>query len=265
MECTVRMIADWMAEWADPSWAESYDNVGLLIGHEDAAVDTVVTALDVTEGAIAYAVREGAQMIVSHHPLLFRGAKTIVDGDRDGARLLMLIENHLAVCAAHTNMDAALGGTNDIAAEKLGLTDVVPIEPVPGDDSGAGMGRIGRLPAAMTVRQFAELVKEVFDIPSVRMISSDPDAVIQKTALCTGKGMGFYKVARMAGAEIYLTGDVTYHEAEEALATGAHIIDAGHFGTEFPIAEAIAQYLQQQDETLTVLPYREARDPFTVV
>ncbi len=265
MECTVRMIADWMAEWADPSWAESYDNVGLLIGHEDAVVDTVVTALDVTEGAIAYAVREGAQMLVSHHPLLFHAARTIVDSDRDGARLLTLIENHLAVCTAHTNMDAALGGTNDIAAEKLGLADVVPIIPVSGDDSGAGMGRIGFLPQSMTVRQFAERVKDVFDIPSVRMISPDPDAVVRKAALCTGKGMDFFKPARSAGVEIYLTGDVTYHEAEEAIATGAHIIDAGHFGTEFPIAEAIAQYLQQQDETLTVLPYREARDPFTVV
>ena len=146
LEITVRMIADWMAAWADPAWAEDYDNVGLLIGHEQQEVDTVVTTLDVTEGAIDYAAKVGAQMIVSHHPLMFRPTRRIVDSDRDGARLLKLIERQLAVCAVHTNMDAALGGTNDIAAERLGLLDVCPLQPV-NDASGAGLGRIGSLRA----------------------------------------------------------------------------------------------------------------------
>ena len=120
MGCTVKEIADRMDGWADPAWAESYDNCGLLIGHGEQQVDSVVTALDVTEETVDYAIRMGAQMIVAHHPIIFRPVKSIVDDTRDGARLLKIIEHRLAVYAAHTNMDAALGGTNEYRGGEAG-------------------------------------------------------------------------------------------------------------------------------------------------
>ena len=264
MGYTVREIANRIEEWADPSWAESYDNCGLLIGHEDQQVDTVVTALDVTEGAVDYALSVGAQMIVSHHPVIFHPLKRIVDNGREGARLLKIIEGRLAVCAAHTSMDAALGGTNDIAAEKLGLLSVRPLVPVPEED-GVGMGRIGNLPKSMTVTEFAELVKRAFDIDHVRLISRNPKELVVSVALCTGRGMSFFAEAVKQRADVYLTGDFTYHVAEEAVVGGVSIVDAGHFATELPIAEAMAGYLQQQDEELKVYPYTQAEDPFRVI
>ena len=260
MGYTVREIADWIEEWADPSWAESYDNCGLLIGHEDQEVDTVVTALDVTEGAVDYALSVGAQMIISHHPVIFHPFKRIVDSDRDGARLLKIIEGNLAVCAAHTSMDAAMGGTNDIAAERLGLLAVRPLE-----EEGVGMGRIGTLPTIMTMQEFAEYVKQAFEVEHVRLVCQDPSDLVHQVALCTGRGMSFFEEAVKQGADVYLTGDVTYHEAEAAVSGRTGIVDAGHFATELPIAEAMAGYLQQQDEELKVYPYTEAEDPFRTI
>jgi dinuclear metal center YbgI/SA1388 family protein len=261
---TVGEITAWMADWADPAWAESYDNCGLLIGHEQQQVDTIVTALDITEQVVDYAISVGAQMIVSHHPLIFRPIKSIVDDNRDGKRLLKIIENRLAICAAHTNMDAALGGTNDIAAERLGLLHVKPLCPID-EEGGVGMGRIGVLPRSMNVRDFALFVKEAFETDSVRLISSNPHKLVYRVALCTGKGMDFFKDAVRQDADVYLTGDVTYHEAEAALAGNVSIVDAGHYATELPIAEAIAQFLQQEDESLQVFPFGGNRDPFVTL
>ncbi len=264
MAQTARTIADWMAEWADPAWAESYDNVGLLIGHEEEPVDTVVTALDATEGAVDYALSVGAQMLVTHHPLMFRATRRITDADRDGARLLKIIERRLAVCACHTNMDAALGGTNDLVVERLGLLDVRPLRPIP-DAEGAGMGRIGILPHALTIAEFADLVKKVLEIPAVRVVSAHPETRLYRVALCTGKGMDFYEDAVREQADVFLTGDVVYHEAEEALLRPTAIVDAGHFGTEYPIADAMAQYLHEKDDLLSVYPYTNAKDPFIIL
>ncbi|MFR8088961.1 MAG: Nif3-like dinuclear metal center hexameric protein [Lachnospirales bacterium] len=264
MGYTVREIADWIEEWADPSWAESYDNCGFLIGHEDQKVDTVVTALDVTEGAVDYALGVGAQMIISHHPVIFHPFKRIVDSDRDGARLLKIIEGKLAVCAAHTSMDAARGGTNDIAAKRLGLLAVRPLCPIQ-EEEGVGMGRIGTLPTIMTMYKFAEYVKQAFTVEHVRLVCQDPSDPVHQVALCTGRGMSFFAEAVKQGADVYLTGDVTYHEAEAAVSGRTGIVDAGHFATELPIAEAMAGYLQQQDEKLKVYPYTEAEDPFHTI
>ena len=259
---TVKEIADWIAEWANPQWAEDYDNCGLLVGHEQQQVDCIVTALDVTEKTIDYALEVGAQMIVSHHPLIFRPVKRITDGDSGQAKLLRIVERRLAVCAAHTSMDAALGGTNDIAAERLGLLDVRPLRPVGDPECGAGMGRIGRLPRPMSVREFAHFSKKAFEAQSVRLISPEPEKPVYRVALCTGKGMGFFQDAVRELADVYLTGDVTYHEAQDALSTGVSVIDAGHYATEQPIAEAMAQYLQQEDDSLQVYPFTQSEDVF---
>lgn len=262
---TVREIADWMEQWARPEWAESYDNCGLLIGHESQETDCIVTALDVTEGAVDYAISIGAQMIVSHHPVIFRPVKSIVDTQRDGARLLKIIEHRLAVCAAHTNMDAAVGGTNDIAARKLGLVNVQPLKALETEESGVGMGRVGELSESMTVTEFARYVKEVFQAGNVRLVSREASGLVRRVALCTGAGMDFFGEVVKQRADVYLTGDVTYHGAEAALTGGVSIVDAGHFATELPIAEAMACYLRQQDESLRVEPFRKAVDPFQTI
>lgn len=270
MGYTVKQIADRMAMWADPKWAESYDNVGLLIGREAQEVTGVVTALDVTEEVIDYAVAMGAQMIVSHHPLMFRATRRITDGDRDGERILSIIEQKLAVCACHTNMDSAPGGTNDILAERIGLLNVSVLESLSADGTenaaaDTGMGRIGYLPRAMRAEEFARHVCRVLDAPHVRLISREPDARILKVALVSGKGDSYIEEARRQGADAFVTGDITYHQAEEVYATGFTVIDAGHFATEQPIAEALAQYLQHEFPALSVYSWSLAQDPFRVI
>ena len=127
------------------------------------------------------------------------------------------------------------------------------------------MGRIGTLPTIMTMYKFAEYVKQAFTVEHVRLVCQDPSDPVHQVALCTGRGMSFFAEAVKQGADVYLTGDVTYHEAEAAVSGRTGIVDAGHFATELPIAEAMAGYLQQQDEKLKVYPYTEAEDPFHTI
>ena len=264
MGVTVFQICRWMEEWADPAMAESYDNVGLLIGRRDRMVDTVLTALDASEAVIDYGIREGVQMIVAHHPMPFRPLHRITDGSRDGRRVLSLAEHQIALYAAHTNLDCAVGGTSDMAAKRLGLLDVRPLVHREGFGEGAGMGRIGMLPAAMELAEFIEHVKRALSIPYIRVVSAARRRTIQRVALCAGSGMEFAQEAYKRQADAYLTGDITYHGAEEALTMDMVLLDGGHYGTERIAADGIRKYLTGRSSELKVISYPDGRDVFQV-
>ncbi len=262
MAVTVQDVCRYMEAWADPAWAEDYDNPGLLLGHRDSNVRRILTALDATEAVVAEAVEWQADLIVTHHPMILRAIKKIEDGNRQGRRLLTLAENRIALYSAHTNLDCAVGGTNDVMAEKLGLQEV-QILPEPGKEHG--FLRMGRLLQVMSVKDFAALVKKRLDLEWLRIVAADMDRPIHKVALCTGAGNRFVWLANQYGADAYITGDISYHEAEEAIAEGIALIDAGHFGTEVLIAETIARYLSGLDASLEVRASSMMRDAFITI
>lgn len=264
MDITVSQICQWMEEWADPAMAESYDNVGLLIGRPARRVKTLITALDATEAVIAYAVAKGAQMIVTHHPMPFRPVHRITDESRDGGRILSLAEHGIALYAAHTNLDCAAGGTNDMVARRLGLLGVRPLVAKPEFGQGAGMGRIGVLPEAMKLEAFLDHVKGALALPYVRVVSGAVDRAVLRVALCTGSGMEFVHTAYEQKADVYLTGDITYHGAEEALTMDMVLVDGGHYGTEQLAADEIREYLIGKTSDLEVIRYPSGQDVFRI-
>lgn len=235
---TVNDICAAMAQWADPATQCSWDNSGLQIGRKNAAVTKVLTALDATEAVIGEAIRKGCEMIVVHHPMIFSPMKSITEANRDGMRILTLAENRIAVYSAHTNMDKAFGGTNDMIAQLLGLQDVRILEEDPD-----GILRLGYLEKETTLREFAALVKERLGLQELRSSKADPEKKVRAVAICTGGGSSEIDLAARSEADVYVTGDLTYHKADYAGYLGLPVLDAGHYGTENQIAGKIAEYL----------------------
>ena len=221
--------------------AEAWDNPGLLIGSPADEVRKILVALDVREETIEQAIEDGCDLIVTHHPLIFRGVKAVRTDDATGRKIARLIRADIAVFAAHTNLDSAAGGVNDVLAERLGL--VSPVSLVEGAADGEpGLGRIGELPAPLSLEDFAAFVKTHLELSALRVVCAGSHAV-HRVALCGGSGAEFIGRAAAKGADVYVTGDVKYHDAERAVGLGIHVLDAGHFATEQPIVASLAARL----------------------
>lgn len=192
--------------------AEEWDNVGLLVGRSDGSVERALVALDLRAETVREAVRRGAQAIVTHHPPIFPAAVAVTDADPSSARVLEAAESGVAVITAHTNLDAAAGGLNDIMAAALGMTDTRPL--VPAEPDGAGLGRVGAV-APTTLGAIAEVARQAFGAALARR-TGDPEAAVTTLACCTGSGAGLIDAARESGADAYITGDLKYHDADRA-------------------------------------------------
>ena len=239
-KCTVQTVADAINRLAPRRLAEEWDNPGLLIGDPTAEVKKIFVCLDVLEENISRAIELSAQIMVAHHPLIFHAIKNIRFDLPLGRKILRLIKNDLAVFAAHTNLDSAAGGVNDVLAGKLGLVDVKPFE-----DDELSLGRLGMLETPMTAENFARHVKKSLNADNVRLIDAG-DFQIKKVGVCGGAGAEFISKAKFFGAQAFVTGDVKYHEAQSAIENKIHVVDAGHFATEFPIVHELSEYLREE-------------------
>lgn len=237
-KCTVQTVADAINRLAPRKLAEEWDNPGLLIGDPSAEVKKIFVCLDVLEENISRAIELDAQLIVAHHPLIFHAIKNIRFDLPLGRKILRLIKNDLAVFAAHTNLDSAAGGVNDVLAKKIGLVDVKTF-----DEDELSLGRLGTLETPMTAENFARHVKKALGADNVRLIDAG-DFQIKKVGVCGGAGAEFISKAKFFGAQAFVTGDVKYHEAQSAIENKIHVVDAGHFATEFPIVHELAEYLR---------------------
>ncbi len=260
---TVQHIAEVMNRIAPRQLAEEWDNPGLLVGSFDAPVEKIFVSLDVTDEVIEAAVDFGAQLIVAHHPIIFRAVKNFRTDLPLGKKLATLIKNDVAVFAAHTNLDTVQGGVNDVLAEKIGLLDVKNF----GDEENS-LGRIGRLPEKMSARNFALHVKKSLNAESVRLVDAG-DFEIERVGLCGGAGSEFIARAKFFGAQAFVTGDLKYHEAQSAVENKIHVVDAGHFATEFPIVHVLAENLRDEFDKLgykiKIAEDKTSRDVFSVV
>ncbi len=366
MSISCQTVMDALERLAPARLAESWDNIGLLVGSPDQPVSGIVVALDVDFAAIEFALSCGANLIVSHHPVIFKGITSLRHDTPQGKLLCRLIENRMAVIAVHTNLDSAQGGVNDALAAAIGLEQVHPLQqnhveklyklavyvpeqqlelvraalgdagaghlgvyshcsfstrgegtflPLQGaipfigqqgtlervneykietivsetirrqvieamlavhpyeevaydlyalEDKGPanGLGRIGVLSQSMQLSQFAARVKECLQVSTVKL-AGHPDAIITTAAVCGGSGAEFITQAAEAGADVFITGDVKYHEAQQAVARGLALIDAGHFATEYPVLAYLARYLsnhlkqEKPNIPVTVAPARD--------
>ncbi|WP_425550846.1 Nif3-like dinuclear metal center hexameric protein [Actinoallomurus oryzae] len=220
----------------DPAWAESWDAVGLVCGDPGAQVRRVLFAVDPVAEVADEALGWGADLIVTHHPLLLRPVHGVPATTPKGRLVHRLIRGGTALFTAHTNADVADPGVSDALARAVGLTgDLRPLSPSP-DDPRRGLGRVGELPEPLTLREFAAGAAEGLPVTAGGLrVAGDPDALIRTVAVCGGAGDSLLGAARAAGADVYLTADLRHHPASEFREAGTTaLVDAAHWATEWP-------------------------------
>lgn len=247
MKC--REIINLLEELAPERMACEWDNPGLLAGRAGKEVKKVLLTVDADDAAVKMAEEQGADMIVSHHPLIFRPVKQVTDEDFIGCRLLRMIRADISYFAMHTNFDAAPGCMADIAAKRLGIENGEPLE-VLGEENGVsyGIGKVGTLACPATGMELAKAVKERFELPFVTVYGEGlwEETPVVRAAVCPGSGGSEIREAISKHAQVLITGDIGHHQGIDANAQGLMIIDAGHYGLEHVFMEYMEQYLKEK-------------------
>ena len=225
-----------------PDFAESWDNVGLLVGDKEKEVHKIFLALDVTDESLEMAIKEQADMIITHHPLIFSAMKKVTTDNFIGRRIIKMIQHDISYYAMHTNFDIL--GMADLSADFLNLKDREILEVTYSDANRTeGLGRVGNLARKMSLKECADFVKTQLKLPSVT-VDGDLEKEVQKVAVCTGSGKSLIKEVLKHQADVYVTGDADYHFAIDAVAQDVCIIDAGHYGTEYIFMDYMEKELQ---------------------
>lgn len=233
--------------------AESWDNPGLIVGDTESDIKKILVALDATNEVIDEAITIGADIIITHHPMIFSSVKKITNQTPMGIRIRKLIKNDIAHFAMHTNLDIAFGGTNDELARISGLKDIEVLrESCQQNGQINGLGRIGNLEKETTFGDFARIIKKALELDSLRIVGNMQKKV-KRVGLCTGSGFEFMEDAVKKGADVFITSDLRYHESQKAQEAGICIIDATHYASENIIVSVICKYLNGLDSEMEVM------------
>lgn len=235
---TVKEISDYINTLAPYNTKCEWDNCGLLVGDESKQVAKIGFALDLTEETLSDAIKNKVDMIVTHHPIIFKAQKSFLKGNM----AYELAYHGICAVSAHTCFDCAEGGVNDVLCEMLELSDV---EGVPTEECSEPLVRIGTLgyDNLLTSEGFAKIVAEKLGT-TVRLVEADKG--ISRVAVCGGAGMDFIFDAVKMGADAYVTGDMSYHEALDAKSMGITVVAAGHFETENPAIAYLKKYIEEK-------------------
>ena len=242
----VKDIIKVIEDFAPLSIQEGWDNSGLCVGSPEDEVTSVLLALDCTPELVDEAVSCGADMIVTHHPLIFSGLKKISPDDMVGEAVIKAIRAGISIYAAHTSADKVLEGVSGAMAAKLGLVNVTVLDE---DGEGTGLGAVGDLPQPMTAEQAVALVKDRFALKAMKT-SRPSDVMISRVAMCGGSGGSLIKAARKAGAQLYISGDISYHNFFTS--DGFMIMDIGHYESEIEIVDILFSLIKKNFPTFAV-------------
>lgn len=250
MRVNSKKIIRMLEEMAPQKYAENWDSVGFQVGNEDTAIDKVMVTLEVTAAVVAEAEEKSVDLIIAHHPLIFKPVKSITENNPMGQMLRRLIRADIHVYVAHTNMDIAWGGLNDTLADLLDMERIEVLKPSETQNSEGptiGLGRIGYLPEPLLLKDLASALKDSLHGGLLRYVGN-PERSIRKVALCSGAGADLLGDAHRAGCDVLITGDVKYHEAREAEMLGIALIDGGHFETESTAISALADWIREKSD-----------------
>lgn len=243
-------VLNWIETIAPVYMKEEWDHVGLNCGRLAAPVTKVLVALDPFDEAIAEAKEMGAELLVTHHALIW-SPDFVTDADPQGRRTLELIESGIAHINAHTNLDLAPGGVNDVLAGALGLKDVQVMDPVGADKEGKPYGLLRRGSVTeQPLEQFLVTVKEALGCEGLRYVNCGKP--VRQVAVGGGACGGGLMDAVRAGCDTFVTADVKYNQFRDAYDAGLNLIDAGHFHTEKPVCARLAASIAAQFPELTV-------------
>ena len=248
MEC--KKVIEILEKQSPKSYACDWDNVGLLVGREDKEIQKIYIALDATDEAIEEAIANGADMLLTHHPMIFKGMKRVTQEDFIGRRIIRLIQNDMVYYAMHTNFDVM--GMADLAADYLGISDTRVLEITRVSEIGEeGIGRYGSLKKEMTVRECCEEVKQAFSLENVKVFG-ELERKVKTAAISPGSGRSVISNALQAGVDVLITGDIDHHEGIDAVAQKLTVIDAGHYGVEHIFIPYMEQYLKREAKELEI-------------
>ena len=241
MTTRVQNIIDGLEALAPGHLAEDWDNVGLQVGHPEWPAGKVLVALDPSPAVVEEAIREDATTIVTHHPLIFRPLRCLNLSTATGRLIQRLVDKRVAVITAHTNLDSVSGGVNDVLVEMLALQNVTVLQPL-ADDQHTGLGRVGALPQPVDFESLVRDIKARLALNHIRY-AGQPDAPVRRVAVCSGSGGSLIEQFLESSADVYVTGDVRYHDAREIEAHRRGVIDIGHFESEHIIVRRLAKLL----------------------
>lgn len=254
-------LYDLLEGFAPARYACSWDNVGLLVGRRNTEIKKVIVALDATNEVIDRAVEEGADLILTHHPMIFSSMKRVNSDHFLGEKILTLIEHHISVFAMHTNFDIIKMA--DLAGECFGISkDAKPLEVTCVEEKEEGIGKIADLEQEMTLEECVSLTKRALDLEQV-LLFGDPKKKVRRIAISPGSGRSMTELAAKQGADVLITGDIGHHEGLDAMDMGLSIIEAGHYGTEHIFIDCAVKFLKEQTD-LTVIPVKSG-SPYQVL
>ena len=242
----VKDVFEYLNGLAPTALKMDFDNVGLLVGNEDAEVSKILVALDITDVVIDEAISCGAELIVSHHPIIFDAMKDVLYSDLVGRKIVKLIKNDISAICMHTNLDIAEGGVNDALMKALGGVSATYLEYTGTDANGVkqGCGRVGELESEMPLPEFLEKCKTALGSNGLRYF--DAGLKVKKLAVMGGSGGNEVTLAKAAGCDTYVTADVKYNNFLDAKELGINLIDADHFCTENVIVPVLCDKLKAQ-------------------
>lgn len=254
-------VMDILEENYPADYALDWDNVGLLVGRDDKEVRRIYVALDADDETIEAAVRWKADMLVTHHPMIFSGLKRINNLDFIGARILKLVQNDISYYAMHTNYDVL--GMAELSGRKMSLEDPEVLEVTRDGEQPEGIGRVADLASPAPLREICWSVKDRFHLGAVKVFG-DMDQPVSRIAISPGSGKSMIKAALDKKADVLITGDIDHHTGIDAVAQGLAVIDAGHYGIEHIFIEDVKEYLKEKLEGVEVKA-SPVRHPFQIV
>ena len=255
----LKEIIDTLNELAPIQYSEHWDNPGLLVGNEEQEIRKIYIALDATSDVIEAAHEAGAELVLTHHPLIFHPVRRVSSDDYVGRRIMKLIAYNMSLFTMHTDFDVTCMGTE--AASLLDLFEIKILEPTLGED--IGLGAMGYLKEDLTLRELAEKTKLSFDIPQVK-VYGDLDDTIVKVAVLPGSGSSGINTACIEGCDVLITGDIGHHDGTDAVEKGISVIDAGHYGIEKLFKGYMKLYLAKTMPDITVIEDR-AQKSYNVI
>ena len=228
---------------------ESWDNSGFLVGDGEKEVTKVLVALDATEDVLNEAAEKGAELIITHHPVIFGALKEFHPKNI----AFLAAEKGIAIISAHTCLDIADGGVNDCLADALGLKDVIKI------DDGEGLMRMGELENELSCEEFIEYVAEKISVGGIKYTPTDK--MIRKVAVCGGSGGDLYPYAINAGADAFVTANLKHNQWIEIRRDGFCVLDAGHFCTENTVVDPLVEKLSVNFDDAVIIASEVSEDP----
>lgn len=258
----VKEIADVIEDFAPKNLQESYDNAGLQVGNPEAGISAVLLCLDITEEVLKEAKERECNLIVSHHPLIFRGLKNLTGSDITQKLVIEALKNDIAVYSAHTNLDSVWNGVSHEIAHKLNITGLEVLDPQPANPH-AGLGVVGNIKPVPKL-EFLRKIKDTFNVSALKYSAQSPGVVIRRVAVCGGAGASLISAAIKAEADILVTGDVKYHDFTTY---GSEIIiaDIGHYESELCSREILSRVIRDRFPDLTIYFSETESNPIKVL